>query len=1046
MSLTKIANELLADSTLSNLSELDTVPGGVHQTGDVTFAKRTLTAGSTKISVTNGNGVSGNPTVDLGTVTLDHLSDVVITSPATNETLKYNGTTWVNSTISGGSGEVNTASNTGSSGVGVFDTKTGVDLEFKKINAASSKVTVTDNVANGTVDLDIVEGNINVANLIGVSAFAATVLDDTSAGGMQTTLGLGNMAVQNKTAVDITGGTIAGITDLAVSDGGTGVSALTAYAPIFGGTTSTNPVQAGTVGTAGQGLISNGAGALPTFQTLNYVKTISLDKTGAADVASALYAAILANIDTNTGISWIYLPAGKYLCNLELDSTKVAALIAAGCTRIVIQGAGRYATRFIQEINKRVFHLDMESRLGTAQTVSNVSLQTFDTYNRIHRLTVTDATQFAKNDRLRIDSVNHPEYDTATVEKWIGESFRVKAVDTVNNYIWVDGRLEFALDGLYVNHIRVRKVSSELAFDFYDCGFYPNTPTEPVSTVRNTASVMIQATCALDCNVERCHFDDPWWMAVRLVSSSDFLMKGCTGRGGVNDPNISGKITYGLQAYAACYNVVMEGCEFKDYRHVFTTDGNGSSAATTNGSSAGFTTVYGSATVTVNDNSHGLAANDYVNFPGSTTGNNVTITGRYLVQSASTNSFTITAGTTANADGSFGTSVLYGQYKMANIDQYGQPTFWTVRNCQSDGARGAPWDTHIEGANGLFENCISNAPLTSDVVGAASFIGNHVQVRCRRVTIRNCECISGNGGINIKHSEHGTENWVRIENSRVARGTYFSDSGRGIYITQETAGFTNPLRLILNNVVFEECGTSIESDIAVNIEGSFSSIRPHRGHVDLATGGVMNCHNVYWDSRSANLPGASTANRTLYGVSMNGTSTCRIAGLTHMLGTDTGKHTPQKFDAATVSDGGIFRNNDNASGKTVLLTDYREIDPSAIGPRKILEGGQEANFTVESIQRTQPTPRQVTAAGTITATNEDDIIIVNKTSGAATTVDFSGTPFLGKRLTIKDGKGDANTNNITFDETTDGSASNVINTAYGQRTYMWNGTQWNVMG
>jgi hypothetical protein len=37
-------------------------------------------------------------------------------------------------------------------------------------------------------------------------------------------LGCGNMAVQNKNAIDITGGTIVGIDDLAVSDGGTGAS------------------------------------------------------------------------------------------------------------------------------------------------------------------------------------------------------------------------------------------------------------------------------------------------------------------------------------------------------------------------------------------------------------------------------------------------------------------------------------------------------------------------------------------------------------------------------------------------------------------------------------------------------------------------------------------------------------------------------------------------------------------------------------------------------------------------------------------------------
>lgn len=58
-----------------------------------------------------------------------------------------------------------------------------------------------------------------------------------------------------------------GGTDVAVADGGTGASSFTAYAVLCGGTTSTNPIQAiAGVGTSGQVLTSNGAGALPTFQ------------------------------------------------------------------------------------------------------------------------------------------------------------------------------------------------------------------------------------------------------------------------------------------------------------------------------------------------------------------------------------------------------------------------------------------------------------------------------------------------------------------------------------------------------------------------------------------------------------------------------------------------------------------------------------------------------------------------------------------------------------------------------------------------------------
>lgn len=56
------------------------------------------------------------------------------------------------------------------------------------------------------------------------SAFARTLLDDADAGIARTTLGVGTLGTQNSGAVSITGGAIAGITDLAILDGGTGAS------------------------------------------------------------------------------------------------------------------------------------------------------------------------------------------------------------------------------------------------------------------------------------------------------------------------------------------------------------------------------------------------------------------------------------------------------------------------------------------------------------------------------------------------------------------------------------------------------------------------------------------------------------------------------------------------------------------------------------------------------------------------------------------------------------------------------------------------------
>lgn len=132
-----------------------------------TFLNKTITD--------NSNYVGANELKTTG-------ASVVISGsapPTTGQILKATSpttATWEDET--GGGGEVNTASNVGTAGVGVFKQKTGTNLEFKKINTAnSSNITITDDTGNDEVDINI---GSSVATLTGTQTLTNKTLTDSS--------------------------------------------------------------------------------------------------------------------------------------------------------------------------------------------------------------------------------------------------------------------------------------------------------------------------------------------------------------------------------------------------------------------------------------------------------------------------------------------------------------------------------------------------------------------------------------------------------------------------------------------------------------------------------------------------------------------------------------------------------------------------------------------------------------------------------------------------------------------------------------------------
>lgn len=111
----------------------------------------------------------------------------------------------------------------------------------------------------------------------------------------------------------------------------------------------------------------------------------------------------------------------------------------------------------------------------------------------------------------------------------------------------------------------------------------------------------------------------------------------------------------------------------------------------------------------------------------------------------------------------------------------------------------------------------------------------------------------------------------------------------------------------------------------------------------------------------------------------------------------------------------------------------------------VVEDGGVLNHQAAKIDKV----RVVTGAGSVTVSATTDyVVIVNKSSGAATTVNLPSSPATGLIFVIKDGKGDAATNNITLTPAAgniDGAGTYVMNQNYQSATIVYNGTQWNII-
>lgn len=145
----------------------------------------------------------------------------------------------------------------------------------------------------------IVDDSNNVTGIAGLTATSLTPTSIELGHATDTTLtrtGAGDIAIEGNAVYRASG------TDVPVADGGSGRSTATAYAVLCGGITATAAHQSiASAGTSGQVLVSNGAAALPTFQTVAGTGDV-VGPASATDNAVARYDLTTGKLVQNSGV------------------------------------------------------------------------------------------------------------------------------------------------------------------------------------------------------------------------------------------------------------------------------------------------------------------------------------------------------------------------------------------------------------------------------------------------------------------------------------------------------------------------------------------------------------------------------------------------------------------------------------------------------------------------------------------------------------------------------------------------------------------------
>ena len=192
----------------------------------------------------------------------------------------------------------------------------------------------------------------------------------------RTSLGLGTIATQNSNSVTITGGSITGITDLAVADGGTGASSFTSGSLIKGNGTSALSVAsaADIVSAIGSTAVTNATNATNATTAATVSTTVASGATGTTQTFGTSNTTIATTAFVQAALQALH-PVGSIYINAT-NNTNPGTLLGFGTWTAF--GAGRVPVGF--DSGNALFDTAEETG-GSADAI---------TVSHTHTATVTD--------------------------------------------------------------------------------------------------------------------------------------------------------------------------------------------------------------------------------------------------------------------------------------------------------------------------------------------------------------------------------------------------------------------------------------------------------------------------------------------------------------------------------------------------------------------------------------------------------------------------------------------------------------------------------